>query len=178
MFFLRHLAAAMFVTACFLAICLPAANAASDRRVALVIGNSKYPDADQPLPLKRDAETLAGSLRAQGFEVELVENANYAQMRAASERLKARVQVGSTVVLYLGGYAVQSRDENYVIPTDAAIWTERDVRRQGFSIDGLLTELRERGANTRIALVDASRRNPYEEIQELFVFRSAFFRLG
>jgi uncharacterized caspase-like protein len=49
-----------------------------------------------------------------------------------------------------------------MIPVDAAIWRESDVRRHGISIESVLGMIKERGARARLAVIDASRRNPYE----------------
>ena len=49
-----------------------------------------------------------------------------------------------------------------MIPVDAKIWYEDDVRHDGVSIDRLLSELKNSGAHVRLAVIDASRRNPYE----------------
>ena len=49
-----------------------------------------------------------------------------------------------------------------MIPVDAQIWTEADVRRDGISLETVLGEINSRGAGVKIALVDASRRNPFE----------------
>jgi hypothetical protein len=49
-----------------------------------------------------------------------------------------------------------------MIPVDAQIWTEPDVRRDGFSLEAVLGEINSRGAGVKIALIDASRRNPFE----------------
>ena len=57
---------------------------------------------------------------------------------------------------------MQSRGQSYVMPVDAKIWDEKDVRRDGLSFDGLLSELKDAGAHVRLAVIDASRRNPYE----------------
>ena len=81
----------------------------SIERVALVIGNSGYPDADAPLSqMASDAEALANVLRKDGFVVNVVENATHAEMTRAIDRLKSRVGPGSIVLLYFGGYGVQS----------------------------------------------------------------------
>jgi hypothetical protein len=45
---------------------------------------------------------------------------------------------------------------------NAQIWTEADVRRDGFSLDSILAEMNTRGAKIKIAILDASRRNPFE----------------
>jgi hypothetical protein len=49
-----------------------------------------------------------------------------------------------------------------MIPVDAQIWTEADVRRDGFSLETVLGDINSRGAGVKIALLDASRRNPFE----------------
>ena len=135
----------------------------SAERLALVIGNSGYKDADAPLSqTASDAEALANVLRKDGFVVDVVENATHAEMTRAIDRLKLRVGPGSIVLLYFGGYGVQSGGQNYMIPVDAKIWEERDVRRDGVSADRLLSELKDSGARIRLAVIDASRRNPYE----------------
>jgi uncharacterized caspase-like protein len=49
-----------------------------------------------------------------------------------------------------------------MIPVDAAIWKESDVRRQGVSVEAVLGVMKEQGARAKLVVVDASRRNPYE----------------
>ena len=141
----------------------PARQSQSAELLALVIGNSAYPDADAPLSqMACDAEALANVLRKDGFVVDVVENATHAEMTRAIDRLKSRVGPDSTVLLYFGGYGVQSGGQDYMMPVDAKIWRESDVRRDGVSIDHVLSELTGSGARIRLAVIDASRRNPYE----------------
>jgi hypothetical protein len=49
-----------------------------------------------------------------------------------------------------------------MIPVDAVIWKEADVRREGISIESVLDVMNEQGARAKLVVVDASRRNPYE----------------
>jgi uncharacterized caspase-like protein len=136
---------------------------ASAMQLALIIGNGHYPDAAEPLsqPIN-DAGRLAYAMRRHGFDVDVVENATKADMARAVERLKSRIKPGSVVMLFFGGYGVQSRHETYMIPTDAVIWNERDVRHEGMSVEAVLDAIAERGARATLAVLDASRRNPYE----------------
>jgi hypothetical protein len=132
-------------------------------RLALVIGNATYPDAGAPLPnIEADAAVLADALRRRGYDVEFVTDATKEQLSHAVDRLEAKVRPGSTLVLSFGGYAIQSEGQNYLLPVDAKIWTERDVRVYGVSVSRLLSEFERAGAQQRIALLDASRRNPFE----------------
>jgi uncharacterized caspase-like protein len=132
-------------------------------RLALVIGNSSYPDADAPLAQTvNDASALAGALRKDGFDIYLAQNATRDAMTRAIARLKTKVRPDSIVMIYFGGFGIQSDGQSYMIPIDAKIWYEDDVRRDGVSIDRLLSELKNSGAHIRLAVIDASRRNPYE----------------
>jgi lipoprotein NlpI len=140
----------------------PLAASAADR-FALVIGNAKYPDADAPLkePIN-DARDIADELKRDGFTVEIGENLTGDGMRKAFERLYGHIKPGTVALLFFSGFGVQSNRQSYMIPVDAQIWTEPDVRRDGFSLETVLGEINNRGAGVKIALVDASRRNPFE----------------
>src|SRR2546430_13433354 len=139
-----------------------AAEKSADR-FALVIGNAKYPDAEAPLkePIN-DARDVADELKRDGFNVEIGENLTGDAMRRAFERLYGRVKPGSVALIFFSGFGVQSSRQSYMIPVDAQIWTEADVRRDGFSLETVLGEINSRGAGVKIALIDASRRNPFE----------------
>ncbi|CAN7742475.1 caspase family protein [Bradyrhizobium sp. LjRoot220] len=132
-------------------------------RFALVIGNAKYPDAEAPLkePIN-DARDVAEELKRDGFTVDIGENLTGDGMRRAFERLYGKIKPGSVVLLFFSGFGVQSNRQSYMIPIDAQIWTEADVRRDGFSLEMILGEINSRGAGVKIALIDASRRNPFE----------------
>ena len=138
-------------------------QAARSSRIALVIGNGHYPDASAPLaqPIN-DARAITAALRREGFDVDVVEDASRDDMNRAVDRLKTKINSDSVVMLFFGGYGVQAGRESYMIPVDAAIWKESDVRRQGVSIESVLDTMKEKGARARIAVIDASRRNPYE----------------
>jgi uncharacterized caspase-like protein len=132
-------------------------------RLALVIGNGHYPDASAPLTQSiNDARALSSSLRKNGFDVDMVEDATKDDMVRAVNRLKSRIKRDTVVMLFFGGYGVQAGRESYMLPVDAVIWKENDVRRQGVSIEGVLDMMKEQGAKAKLVVVDASRRNPYE----------------
>src|SRR5713101_9436381 len=101
-------------------------------RLALVIGNGHYPDANAPLtqPIN-DARALTAALRGNGFDVDVVEDASKDDMGRAIDRLKSKIKPDSVVMLFFGSYGVQVGRESYMIPVNAAIWKEADVRRQG-----------------------------------------------
>jgi hypothetical protein len=141
---------------------VPSAATAADR-YALVIGNAKYPDAEAPLkePIN-DARDVADELKRDGFNVDIGENLTGDAMRKAFDKLYGKIKPGSVALVFFSGFGVQANRQSYMIPVDAQIWTEPDVRRDGFSLETVLGEINSRGAGVKIALIDASRRNPFE----------------
>ncbi len=138
-------------------------SARTTSRLALVIGNGHYPDASAPLaqPIN-DAHGLTAALRGNGFDVDVVEDATRDDMARAIGRLKGKIRPDTVVMLFFGGYGVQVGRESFMIPVDAAIWKEADVRRDGVSVESVLDAMKEQGAKAKLVVLDASRRNPYE----------------
>jgi uncharacterized caspase-like protein len=132
-------------------------------RIALVIGNGHYPDASAPLnqPIN-DARAVTAALHHEGFEVNVIEDATHDDMTRAITWLKSKVRQDSVVMLFFGGYGIQVGRESFMIPVDATIWKEADVRRYGVSIEAVLDAVKEFGACAKLVVLDASRRNPYE----------------
>jgi uncharacterized caspase-like protein len=132
-------------------------------RIALVIGNGHYPDANAPLgqPIN-DARALTVALRHHGFDVDVIEDASRDDITRAVARLKGKLRPDSVVMLFFGGYGIQAGGQSYMIPVDATIWKEADVRREGVSIESVLDVMKEQGACAKLVVIDASRRNPYE----------------
>ena len=77
-------------------------------------------------------------------------------MRRAFDRLYGKVKPGSVVLIFFSGFGIQAARQSYMIPVDAQVWTEPDVRRDGFSLEAVLSEINNRGAGVKIALLDAS----------------------
>jgi tetratricopeptide (TPR) repeat protein len=83
-------------------------------------------------------------------------------MRSAIERLYGRIKAGSSVLFFFSGYGIQTDRQTYLLPVNAQIWTEAEVRRDGMAIDTILAEMNVRGATVKLAIIEASRRNPFE----------------
>ena len=94
--------------------------------------------------------------------MDTVDNATRSEMTRAIDHLMARVHPEAIVLVYFGGYGVQSGGQNYLIPIDAKIWNEADVRQEGVSIRLRPFAFKTSGARIRLVVIDASRRNPYE----------------
>jgi tetratricopeptide (TPR) repeat protein len=135
----------------------------SDSRVALLIANSNYPDSSTPLatPVK-DARSLGDQLKRMGFDVDVRNNLSKADTQKALDSFIAKIRKGSSALFFFSGFGLQVSKQSYLIPTDAQIWTEAEVSRDGTSIDSILTKMNQKGASVKIMIIDASRQNPYE----------------
>jgi formylglycine-generating enzyme required for sulfatase activity len=148
------------VSAMLTSSALPQQRAA---RVALVIGNDSYPDASTPLSTTiKDARTLADEFRRSEFEVDLKENVGKEDMQRAIDAFTGKIRSGTAALFYFSGYGIQVARQTYLIPVNAQVWTEAEVRRDGISVDSLLAEMQRKGAKVKIIILDAARRNPFE----------------
>jgi Caspase domain/Tetratricopeptide repeat len=147
-----------------MAAVLPApAQQGDGSRIALIIGNANYPDAEAPLKQPvLDARAVADEFRRNGFEVDVGENLTKEATQRAVERFYGRIKNGSSAVFFFSGYGIQTGRQTYLIPVNAQIWTEGEVRRDGLSVDTVLAEMNARGAAVKLAILEASRRNPFE----------------
>ena len=143
-------------------ICVAQTQVAA-KRVALLMANGGYPDAGLPQQTAaKDAAVLSDELNRDGFDVDLQKDLNHAGMQAAIDAFLAKIDQGSTALLYFNGAGIQVSRQTYLIPVNAEIWSEADVKREGISVDAVVADMNRRGASVKIIVIDASRRNPYE----------------
>jgi formylglycine-generating enzyme required for sulfatase activity len=130
-------------------------------RVALLIGNASYPDAGAPLRQPSNSvHALADELRRNAFQVDTKENLGKQELLRAIDEFKRGIKPDTTALFFFSGYGLQRDRETFIIPTDAQIWAEDDIERDGISIESVLSWLN--GARIKLVVLDASRRNPYE----------------
>ena len=144
-----------------------AATYKDEKRYALVIGNSNYSKEVGVLknPLN-DATDVATELRRSNFEVQLITNATYVQMREAMRKFQEKLTAGprdQTVGLfYYAGHGVAYQDENYLVPIDADVKFEDDITRMCFPVQRMVLANMERtNSRMNIVILDACRNNPF-----------------
>ena len=67
-----------------------------------------------------------------------------------------------SALLYFNGFGLQVGRQTFLLPINAQIWSEDDVRKEGIGLDATLAEMHRRGASVKVVIIDAARRNPYE----------------
>jgi formylglycine-generating enzyme required for sulfatase activity len=131
---------------------------------ALVIGNAKY-ERERPLAnTVHDAEDVAAKLRGLGFEVVPLTNLPGREMRREVSRFLESIRgVKDMAILYYSGHGIQdSHRAGYLLPVDARIEGEADVKSEGISVNTILEELAGRPDDAvSLVVLDACRDNPY-----------------
>jgi tetratricopeptide (TPR) repeat protein len=141
-----------------------------EKRYALVIGNGSYAKNIGELrnPVN-DAADMARELEKSDFDVQLLTNATYGQIRAELLKFKEKLDEGArdnTVGLfYFAGHGLRQEDENYLVPVDAVIEFEDDIRRYCFPVQQMVLANMERSkSRLNILILDACRNNPFPSL--------------
>ena len=137
-----------------------APGAASEQRVALVIGNASYKDAPLRNPVN-DANDMAAELKQMGFTVMLRINAGPREMRAAIREFSQSLRKGGVGLFYFAGHGVQSKGKNFLIPVNADIREEFELEDEAVDANRVLAGMEEAGNRVNIVILDACRNNPF-----------------
>ncbi len=128
-------------------------------RIALVIGNGAYVNAN-PLPNPpNDAHAIAAALRDIGFDVQEGTNLDRAGMEKEFRDFLHKASNAGISLLFYAGHGMQVDGKNYLVPVDAKLAEASDLSFETIEIDKLLNELGDPG-HTNIILLDACRDNP------------------
>ncbi len=136
----------------------------AEPRVALVIGNSAYSGDMPALPNPaNDAKLMTQTLKSVGFDVVSAVDATQDEMKKAiaefSDKLAAAGKEGTGLFFY-AGHGLQVAGENYLIPIDAKIKSERDVDLVSVSAGTVLKQMEFAESAVNIVILDACRNNP------------------
>ena len=133
----------------------------SEKRIALVIGNSDYkyfPPLTNPV---NDAIDMALSLEATGFTVRRCLNGARRDMldtiRQFGEDIK---QEGGVGLFFYAGHGVQVKGENFLIPVDADIQHQDEVEDSAIKASAILRKMETADNRLNIVILDACRNNP------------------
>jgi uncharacterized caspase-like protein len=157
-----HRRFSLALLACILALATLAqsARANDDARIALVIGNSAYKTAPLKNPTK-DARDMAALLQSLGFRVTLKTDVGVKEMEEAVRQFGLDLRQGGVGLFYFAGHGVQVQGNNYLVPVDAKIQSESDVRFECVDAGRVLGKMEDAGNSLNIVILDACRNNPF-----------------
>ncbi len=133
---------------------------ADNRRVALIVANSRYTNATSLSNPGADARLIAASLKRAGFDsVDIQFDLARAPMESALRRFGATAEGADVALIYYAGHGIEAGGQNYLIPVDAKLERDRDLEIEATRLDTVL--LMGEGARMRIIVLDACRNNPF-----------------
>jgi hypothetical protein len=152
----------------FLLLALPMAGIAQDsrgimvsgERTALVIGNSAYRAAPLQNPVN-DAEDMAELLSTLQFKVTLKKNVDRRAFEESIRHFGRQLSNGGVGLFYFAGHGMQVEGRNYLVPVDARIESESDVRYEAVDAGYILGKMEDARNHLNLVILDACRNNPF-----------------
>lgn len=136
-----------------------ALQAATERRVALVIGNSAYENvAPLPNPVN-DAAAVAAALERLGFEVILGLDLDHRAFVKSMKDYARRLQGADLALFYYAGHGLQVSGTNYLAPVNTELADEIDLEFETVRLDAVIGQM-EKAPRTSLIFLDACRNNP------------------
>ncbi|WJS04116.1 caspase family protein [Roseibium aggregatum] len=134
---------------------------AEENRFALVIGNSSYEQIGRLGNPGRDADLVAKSLEAVGFEVSVHFDLDEDGLGKVLDDLADRAPDLDVAVLYFAGHGIQKDGENFLIPVDAQLKSATSIERETVSLRSFMEVMEE--VPISLLFLDACRNNPFAE---------------
>ena len=130
-------------------------------KVALVVGMSKYKFVPALPNPDRDAEGVAETLKAVGFNsVTLIRDAERSAFVKALREFQDNADLADWALVYFAGHGIEISGRNYLIPIDARLENERDVADEAVSLDRVLDQI-SNAHKLQLVVLDACRNNPF-----------------
>jgi Tfp pilus assembly protein PilF len=138
----------------------PSRTPASERRVALVIGNSAYANVPPLTNPQRDAAAVARLLEKLGFEVKTYTDVTREGLLSALLTFARNAEKADWGLVFFAGHGIEVAGVNYLIPIDARLMSDRDAPLEAVPLDQVLGAV-ERAGKLRVVILDACRDNPF-----------------
>ena len=138
---------------------------AANPRIALVIGESAYPDAALPTAAN-DAGLVAQVLQAAGFDVVGARDLDQKSVRELLRDFLDKANAAGPdmqAFVYLSGRALQYAGDNYLAPIDARIARDSDTPLEAVKISDFTHALAAAPGLARVVVIDGARPNPYAQ---------------
>ena len=135
--------------------------AQAEKRVALVIGISKYQSVPRLTNPARDAEAMSTLFKGAGFDViESGRDLGISELRKAIRQFSETSREADISVVYYAGHGIEVDGNNYLVPADAKLASDFDVEDETVSLDRVLRAL-EGAKRLKLVILDACRDNPF-----------------
>lgn len=137
--------------------------AATEKRVALVIGNDSYQEVPKLEKAANDARAIGLQLKKVGFEVMSYSNLSRREMNQAIGLFVDKVSGGGVGIFFYAGHGVQAGGSNFLLPVDIKVKNEQDLIDEAVDMQRVLERLSEAKAKLSLLVIDACRDNPFKK---------------
>jgi uncharacterized caspase-like protein len=155
---MRHRIALFIAASIAFAASAQIASAASDR-VALVIGNGAYLNANKLVNPPNDASDVAAALRKLGFDVVEGRDLDKRGMEAKVIEFSRKLDNAGMALFFYAGHGMQVAGRNYLIPIDAKLERGGDLSFETLDVSQVLSQM-EAEKRVNLVFLDACRDNP------------------
>ncbi|KQS96532.1 hypothetical protein ASG68_16675 [Rhizobium sp. Leaf453] len=157
----RRWAPIFFVSLSIFAFQAGVAEAA--KRVALLIGNEKYEATSQLNNPANDVELMKQSFEDAGFDtVTTVHDVDRGSMVKALRDFEDTATGADVAIIYYSGHGMEMNGENFLLPVDVSLKTDKDVEDEAIPLDRVQRSL-EGATRLKLVILDACRNNPFEQ---------------
>ena len=163
---MRHLVC-LLISAC--ALLLGCVDLKAQNRVALVIGNDRYPNLPADRQLQKavnDARAMGNALQQLGFSVIRGENLDRGQIVDHIVRFTRAIKPGDIALVFFAGHGVSLSGANYLLPADIPLPQQGEeirVRNMALGESDLVADIQAAKPRVLIMVLDACRDNPFRQ---------------
>ncbi|MER9696995.1 caspase family protein [Mesorhizobium sp. M0146] len=129
---------------------------------ALVFGNSAYPDGDDLSNPVNDADDLGVKLKGYGFETIVAKDCSAKEMEKHLKSFRTLLETHDVGLFFFAGHGMQIEGTNYLLALDTDMESETDAKHSSLSLDKVVDVMANSQASTKIIVLDACRKNPWE----------------
>ena len=141
----------------------------AQNRVALVIGNDRYPNLPADRQLQKavnDARAMGNALQQLGFSVVRGENLSREQIVDHIVRFTRAIKPGDVALVFFAGHGVSLSGANYLLPADIPLPQQGEeirVRNMALGESDLVADIQAAKPRVLIMVLDACRDNPFRQ---------------
>jgi uncharacterized caspase-like protein len=152
---------ALAIVLSMVAMLVTANSAKADQRVAFVVGNGTYKNVPWLPNAPISATAMAGLLKSIGFEVVEGIDLTHDAMTGKLLEFGKKAEGADIAVFFYAGHGITVSGANYLLPIDADLKSEMDVKLgAAINIDLTLDQTMS-DAKVKLVFLDASRDNPF-----------------
>jgi parallel beta-helix repeat protein len=138
------------------------------KRVALVIGNSKYQNVTALTNPANDAAVMEAALKGAGFDVIKYTDLDQRGMKQAMLEFGRKLKQGAEASMFFyAGHGIEVDGRNYLVPTDSNTESKEEADIQNVEVNDFLALMENSGVPLNIVVLDACRNNPFRGLRAI-----------